>query len=563
MWTRVSWLYILLSFFSCFIIGNAFSHSREIVADVIIANAQILQKNESFAKAIAIKDQKILAIGSNAAIDKYAGPKTQKINANRQLIIPGLIDSHMHAIRAGLSYTSEVSWIGVKTIAQALDRIRVAAKQKPIGSWIIVAGGWVPEQFQDGIIPSQEQLLQAAGDHPLYIQKLYSSVFISPGGLEELGIASNAELLSRLEALTDKNGNATGWMNGNARTISDLFDFLPNTTQDSQYESTKNFFLELNRLGITGVYDPGGYNFPLASYKSLWELQSKRALSIRVAYSLSAPNRGSELSDFQKMSQIIPKNDEFLQWNGIGENVTWGMYNNESPTASDQQQLLEVLEWAAKEKITVTLHWNNNESIPKLLNVVEKVRTNYSIKDLRWSIAHINNLDENNLRRMKENDLGWLVQNALYFQASNFKEKYGLEALRVSPRLRQAIRSDIPIGLGTDAHRVMDFNPFVAIEWLISGKSIDGLAGRDTVQLFTRFEAISLYTKGSAYFLPDAPLRGDLSVGKYADLAILNQNIFTVPINQIHKTHSVLTIVGGKVVFNSGRLITNQKKSAH
>jgi predicted amidohydrolase YtcJ len=109
----------------------------------------------------------------------------------------------------------------------------------------------------------------------------------------------------------------------------------------------------------------------------------------------------------------------------------------------------------------------------------------------------------------------------------------------------------------------MDFNPFVAIEWLISGKSIDGLVARDTAQLLTRFEAISLYTKGSAYFLPDAPLRGDLSVGKYADLAILNQNIFTVPINQIHKTHSVLTIVGGKVVFNSGRLITNQKKSAH
>ena len=310
------------------------------------------------------------------------------------------------------------------------------------------------------------------------------------------------------------------------------------------------FFKELNRLGITGVYDPGGYNFPLDSYASLWKLQSQKELSIRVAYSLSAPKRGTELADFKKIIRRIPKNDAMLMWNGIGENVTWGMYNNETPSVADQQALQKVLEWAAKEKITVTLHWNNNESISRLLDVIDRVQLNYSTKDLRWSFAHINNIDENTLFRMKKNHLGWLVQNALYFQAKNFEDKYGGEALKVSPRMRQAINLNLSVGLGTDAHRVMDFNPFVAMEWFISGKSIDGRDGRQGSQLLTVFEALNLFTKGSAYFLPDGNLRGELSVGKYADLAILNQNIFTIPTQQIHQTQSELTMVGGKVVYS-------------
>ena len=542
-----SWLIGLLS------IGidqNALSQSIAAHADTIIFNAQIFQNNETFVSALAIKDQKIRAVGSDEQIQNFVGPKTRKINAGGKLVIPGLIDSHIHAIRAGLSFQSEVSWNGVKTVEQGLERIRIASQQKPSGTWIIIAGGWVPEQFQDGIIPTRDQLLKAAGSHPLYIQKLYSSVLVSPIGLQTLGASANAELLSRLKVELDKSGEPTGWLNGNARTISDLFDYLPKITVKTQYESTKLFFKELNRLGITGVYDPGGYNFPLDSYASLWKLQSQKELSIRVAYSLSAPKRGTELADFKKIIRRIPKNDAMLMWNGIGENVTWGMYNNETPSVADQQALQKVLEWAAKEKITVTLHWNNNESISRLLDVIDRVQLNYSTKDLRWSFAHINNIDENTLFRMKKNHLGWLVQNALYFQAKNFEDKYGGEALKVSPRMRQAINLNLSVGLGTDAHRVMDFNPFVAMEWFISGKSIDGRDGRQGSQLLTVFEALNLFTKGSAYFLPDGNLRGELSVGKYADLAILNQNIFTIPTQQIHQTQSELTMVGGKVVYS-------------
>jgi len=527
-------------------------------ADIVITNAKILQADQSFVSAIAIYQQKILALGTNEQIASYIGPSTQTIHAEGKLIIPGLIDSHMHAIRAGLTYQHEVNWLGVRTKEEALYRIREVADKKPLGEWIVIAGGWVPEQFQDGAIPSPKELVIASKGHPLYLQKLYSSVFISPEGINKLGLTKHAELLSRLDIVLDSNGHATGWMSGNARTISDLFDLLPGPTPSEQNDSLKAFFKTLNHMGITGLYDPGGYNFPIESYKIFWNIHAKKELTLRVAYSLSAPKRGTELADFKKLITTLPTNDALLQWNGIGENITWGMYNNDSPTAEDQKHLQDVLEWAAKENLTVTLHWNNKESIAKLFEVIEAVQASYSIKDLRWSIAHINNIDQTSLLRMKKNHIGWLAQDALYFQALQFEEKYGKISLSYSPLLREAINLNVPLGFGTDAHRVMDFNPFVALQWLITGKSIDGKEGRTMEHLLTPYEAIDLYTKGSAYFLPDADLRGELSVGKYADLAILDKNLFTVPSNQIHTIRSELTMVGGKVVFTAGPFTYNR-----
>ena len=239
---REKFLFCLISILSITVAQSSFGQLRLQFADSIIFNAHILQQDETYVSAIAIKDQKIIAIGSYSSLKSFVGSRTKKINARGKLIIPGLIDSHIHAIRAGLSYQSEASWRGIKTIPDALDYIRTAAKAKPKGTWIIIAGGWVPEQFKEGHLPTKEQLLSAAPDHYLYIQKLYSSVFISPGGIEALGVMSNSELLSRLEVVQDKSGNPTGWLNGNARTISDLFEFLPQTTFEEKYLSSKLFF---------------------------------------------------------------------------------------------------------------------------------------------------------------------------------------------------------------------------------------------------------------------------------------------------------------------------------
>ena len=104
-------------------------------------------------------------------------------------VIPGLIDSHIHAIRAGLTYTTEVHWIGARSLAEALDRLRAAAQAAPKGSWLVVAGGWIEGQFAERRRPTQAEIAAAAPDHHVYVQVLYSAVLLSAGGIEALGIS--------------------------------------------------------------------------------------------------------------------------------------------------------------------------------------------------------------------------------------------------------------------------------------------------------------------------------------------------------------------------------------
>ena len=127
-----------------------------------------------------MRDGKIAAIGRSADIRALAGPGTRVIDLGGRTVIPGLIDSHIHAIRAGLTYTTEVHWIGVRTLAEALDRIRATAKTAPKGSWLVVAGGWTERQFAEDRRPTQAEIAAAAPDHHVYVQLLYSRVLLEP-----------------------------------------------------------------------------------------------------------------------------------------------------------------------------------------------------------------------------------------------------------------------------------------------------------------------------------------------------------------------------------------------
>lgn len=533
--------------------------------DTALVNGKIITLDErsTVTEALAVRDGKIVAVGRSAEVRALAGPATRIVDLGGRTVIPGLVDSHMHAIRAALFYATEVNWIGTRSIPEAMDRIATAARTARPGQWIIVAGGWTEQQFAEKRRPTQTELRAAAPDHPVYIQLFYSAAMLNPAGFKALNITNDADVPPRGRIERDGGGNPTGWINGDNPTITALFDRLPLPTFDESVAGTRQFFRELNRLGLTGVSDPGGYNLTAASYLPLFRVWQDHALTVRVVFSLFSQRPGKELEDYQNLTQLLPMGfgNDMLRFNGIGENVTWGMYNNDSPTEAQKQQYYGVAKWAASRGMTLTQHWSNDVSVRHLLDVFERVNREIPIAGLRWSIAHLNDGSAGSFERMKALGVGWLMQDAMYFNGDAFIRTRGADVARRTPPIKTAMNMGVHVGGGTDAHRVMSYNPFASLQWMVGGRTIAGTLTRDADELASREEALRLYTVGSAWFTHDDGRRGALTSGRLADLAVLTKDFSSVPADEIGGIESLLTMVGGRIVYAAGPFAALEEKA--
>jgi predicted amidohydrolase YtcJ len=519
--------------------------------DLIVTNARIttLDARASEAHALAVRDGRIVALGSAESVARLAGARTRTVDAGGRRVIPGLIDSHIHAIRAALSYATEVNWIGAGTIAEAMGRLRDKAAQVRPGGWLIVAGGWTEGQFAEKRRPTLAEVMAAVPDHPVYIQLFYAAVLLTPKGHATLGLEAGKPP-PRIAVERDAAGSATGWWTGDIIGVSALFDRLPKPSYEDNVAGTRQFFSELNRLAVTGVVDVGGFNITAPQYAALFQVWREKALTVRVAYHLFAQKAGVELDEFRQPTQMMPMGfgDDMLKFNGIGERITLAMYNNNFPNDEAKAKFVDVLRWAAEQKMALTIHWNEDASVAHLLELFERVNRDTPIAPLRWSIAHLDNASRPTLTRMAALGLGWAMQDAMYFSGDQQLATRG-DAARRMPPVVSALTLGVRVGAGTDAHRVASYNPFVALQWLLDGKTVSGRAMRDASEIPTREQALRLYTLGSAWFSFDEGQRGSLEVGKLADFAILDLDFFSVPVELIGRTVSLFTVVGGKAVY--------------
>ena len=523
--------------------------------DTVLINGKIVtvDAKSTVAQALAIRDGRIVALGASAEMRKLAGPRSRVIDLQGRTVIPGLIDSHLHAIRAALSFSTEVNWIGVRTLKEALGRINEASRSMKPGAWLIVAGGWNVQQFQENRRPTQAELVAAAPNNPVYVQLGYGWAMLTPAAHQALKIASEADLPTGGRFERDGGGALTGAVVGAQNAIVSLFDRLPKPTFDEQVEGTKAFFSELNRLGITGAVDPGGNNLTADDYQAVFDVWRRKQMTVRIAYALNGQTPGKELDELRGLTSLLPMGfgDGFLRFNGIGERITVAMNNNDKPSDADKEAYYRIALWAAQRGMAVTMHWNRDASVDQLLSIFERVNATTPIATLRWSIAHLNDASVRSLERMKALGVGWTMQDAMYFGGDQVLQQSGKDAARHTPPIETARKMGIVIGAGTDAHRVASYNPFTALQWLLDGKTVAGTPMRGAEEIPSRLDALRFYTIGSAWFSHDDDTRGSLEVGKLADLAVLSQDYMTVPIERIGETESLLTMVGGKIVYAS------------
>jgi predicted amidohydrolase YtcJ len=244
--------------------------------------------------------------------------------------------------------------------------------------------------------------------------------------------------------------------------------------------------------------------------------------------------------------------DEMMHFNGIGEQIVWAINNVQKPSPADLERLYQIAKWAAGRGYGLTFHCTTDAGVDAVLGVFERVDGEISIKNLRWSIAHLNDASTASLRRMKALGMGWTMQDAMYFQGEEMERTVGPEGVRRMPPVETAREIGIPVGAGTDAHRVAPYNPFTALQWALDGKTANGKPLRGPEETPSRANALRAYTQGSAWFSHDDDKRGSLEVGKFADLAVLTNDYMTIPVDQIGGLESLLTMVGGRIVYAAG-----------
>jgi predicted amidohydrolase YtcJ len=229
-------------------------------ADTVLLNGKIVTVDDRFtiAEALAIKGGRIVAVGSNAEIDKHKGPGTRVLDLNRRTVIPGLIDNHARYMRAAEYWHREVRLDGVTSRKEALDLIKHKAAQSKPGEWVVVLGGWSEEQFTDeprGF--TRAELDGIAPNNPVALQLFYFRVYANSATLKAMGIEPATPDPAGIKIEKDDKGQLTGALNGGPA-IGLLRDKLGEVARDKAVENARLLMLDLNKMGITAFQDQGG-----------------------------------------------------------------------------------------------------------------------------------------------------------------------------------------------------------------------------------------------------------------------------------------------------------------
>lgn len=323
--------------------------------------------------------------------------------------------------------------------------------------------------------------------------------------------------------------------------------------------STRHFLRELNRFGLTSAIDAAGgfQNFP-DNYGTVTELAKEGRLSLRIAYHLFPQTPGQELDDLARWIEMVrPEDgDEWLRLNGAGENLTWAAADFEN-FAEPRPELSGDYEAAFEKAVRLLmehgwgfrLHATYDETIRRDLAVFEKLAAEGLFPSgNRWLFDHAETVSRDSLDRVAALGGAMSVQNRMSFQGEAFTRRYGPGAAAEAPPVRAMLERGLTVGAGTDATRVSTYNPWVALHWLVTGRTLGGPALRPPQNRVDRETALAMYTRAGAALTGEEDVKGVLRPGFFGDLAVLSHDYFAVPEQDIPHIESVLTVVGGRIV---------------
>jgi predicted amidohydrolase YtcJ len=530
--------------------------------DLILSNGKIVTVDERFAiaQAVAIAGDRIVAVGANQDIAKLAGPQTRRVDLAGRTVIPGLIDNHMHLLRAALTWARELRLDGVDSRKRAIEMLRARAKTAGPGEWVYNIGGWSHQQFTDNPKPfTREELDEIAPDNPVSLQESYYQVFLNSRALDAFGIKAGApdppDFLKG-SILRDALGKPLGIVRGDIPATRAVTARLPKVAPDQLEASAQALVNDMNRAGLTAVGVPG-CDASVMEFFQKWKTQGRLNVRIFCIEGAGAATPDRVDGAIQQIAAMKPKlfqGDSWIDTVSFGETVYSPLHDpmfalKSNPAPDQLEQWRRMAMEIAKAGLPLHVHAELHDTIDAFLDQIEAVNKIYPVKNLRWVLAHVNQINAPQLERMKKLGMYAAVHPWAVINGGIMHEGFGDGASDMPP-LRTIQNSGIGWGLGTDGTAANQTLPFTTLAFAVTGKMAGGaLVNRQSI---SREDALIAHTRKNAYFVFQENNLGSLQPGKLADLVVLNRDYLTVPADEIRNIKPVMTMVGGRFVYDDG-----------
>ncbi|HEY5547060.1 MAG TPA: amidohydrolase, partial [Gemmatimonadaceae bacterium] len=528
---------------------------QQAAADMVLTNGKIITVDSKFSimQAVAIKGERILAVGTNQEIARLAGSATRRIDLRGRAVVPGLIDNHAHYMEEGVLWTVELRLDNVDTRKQALEMIRAKANSLKPGAWVYTLGGWSPDQFTDDKRPfTKDELDRVAPNNPVLLQFTRAETYLNTRAVEVLGLAKRKEpWITR-----DANGQPTGVLDAggaNFGAATAISEAIPRPTIEQVEANSMAMIRELNASGLTASSGTCPDEFVPIFRK--WAAEKR--LNKRF-FCLAAVGMGNNADTVTKnLPQIADlklfQGDNWVDHIAYGE----GLYGpaGDSMVAPRGMQPQEAFEqWGriarevARAGMPLHSHTTLEHTFNGFLDQIEKINREFPVRNLRWVLIHDEQVTATHLERMKNLGLTAGIQPRATIMGGIYHRAHGDRAYSM-PDFRLIQDSGIIWGLGTDAFEVNQYRPFVTLSFAVTGKMVGGtVVNRRPV---SREDALIAHTRGSAYQILQENNLGSIQAGKLADMIVTDRDYLTVPADQIKEIRSAMTIVGGRVVFDA------------
>jgi predicted amidohydrolase YtcJ len=527
--------------------------------DLILSNGKIITVDERFtiAQAVAIQGDHIVAVGTNQQMAQLAGPNTRRMDLMGRAVTPGLIDNHMHLLRAATTWLRELRFDGVESRKQAIEMLRARARAAGADEWIYNIGGWTHQQFADDPKSfTREELDQMAPNNPVALQESYYQVSLNSRALQALGIEANKpdpQEFVKGSIMRDASGKPTGVIQGDIPATRPVAARLPKVPPEQLEASSRALVQDMNRAGLTSVGVPG-CNADVLDIFQKWKAQNQ--LNIRIFCIDGAAGGNPEQVD-KALAQIprikLFQGDSYIDNIFFGESVYGPLHDpmfalKSDPRPDQLEQWRRMAMEIAKAGLPLHVHAELHDTIDAFLDQIEAVNKEHPIKSLRWTLAHVNQINAAQLERMKKLGMYAAVHPWAVINGGIMHEGFGDGAYDMPP-LSTIQNSGIQWGFGTDGTAANQTLPFTTLSFAVTGKMVGG--AKVIRQTIGREDALIAHTRKNAYLVFQENNLGSIQPGKLADLVVLDRDYLTVPADQIKNIKPVMTMVGGKIVYDA------------